>query len=144
MPRLQELLDHCLTDRRITPCEVETIRGFIERDGRLDLEDVKFLVRLLSESSEVCEAFDDLFFPVLKEVVLRDGRIGADEQFYLLKMLYSDGHIRMREKQFLRELQREASEVPPEFEALCEHAFDAASKDWDVGGTPAGAGGRRR
>ena len=93
--------------------EVQTIRDYIERDGKLDIDDVKFLVGLLSDADEVCAAFDDLFFPALKEVVLADGVIAPDEQFYLLKMLYSDGVIRENEKEFLRELRNEAKEVPP-------------------------------
>jgi len=56
-------------------------------------------------------------------VILADSRIGLDEQYYLLKMLYSDGHVRECEKQFLRELRREAQGITPEFEALCEEAF---------------------
>jgi len=92
------------------------------------------LVGLLSEAHEVCPAFDELFFPALKEVILEDGRIGQDEQFYLLKMLYSDGHVRENEKQFLLELRDAAQEVTPEFEALCEEAFAAHPTNWDVGG----------
>ena len=114
--------------------EVEVIQDHICRDGRLDLEDVKFLVELLSEAREVCAAFDELFFPVLKEVILKDGRIGQDEQFYVLKMLYSDGHIRESEKQFLLQLREEVKEMTPEFEALCEEALSAHATNWDVGG----------
>ena len=134
MPSLNQLRSELLTDRKITDAEVEVIRNHIHRDGRLDLEDVKFLVGLLSEAGEVCPAFDELFFPALKEAVLEDGRIGQDEQFYLLKMLYSDGHVRPSEKQFLLELREEAQEVTPEFEALCDVALAAHPTNWDVGG----------
>jgi hypothetical protein len=132
MTNLQQVLDECVIDRRITDDEVRIIRDSIEQDGQLDLQDVKFLVELLAGATEVCPAFDDLFFPVLKEVILRDTRILDDEQFYLLKMLYSDGYIREREKQFLAELRREAVEVPPAFDALCETAFAAKPRDWDL------------
>ncbi|NQT17509.1 MAG: TerB family tellurite resistance protein [Planctomycetes bacterium] len=134
MPNLYQLRAELLADERITDSEVEIIRDHIAEDGELDLDDVKFLVELLSDAREVCSAFDELFFPVLKEVILEDGRIGQDEQFYLLKMLYSDGHIRPSEKQFLVELSEEALEVTPEFEALCEEAFAAHPTNWDVGG----------
>ena len=136
MARLQQLLDTLLEDRRITENEVDIIRQTIQEDGKLDLEDVKFLVQLLSEAQHVCPEFDALFFPVLKDVILQDGKIGMDEQFYLLKMLYSDGQIRESEKQFLLELRREATEVPAEFDALIETATKAAPTGWDVGGQP--------
>jgi hypothetical protein len=134
MSSLSQLRSELLRDGRITEAEVEVIRDHIHRDGRLDLEDVKFLVGLLSEARDVCPAFDELFFPVLKEVVLEDGRIGQDEQFYLLKMLYSDGNVRPIEKQFLLELREEAQELTPEFEALCGVALAAHPTNWDVGG----------
>lgn len=134
MAGLKRLEAELLRDGRITEAEVAVIRAHVEADGRLDLEDVKFLVELLSESREVCTAFDDLFFPALKEVLLADGKVGLDEQFYLLKMLYSDGHIRPREMQFLDELRREADETSPEFEALYREACGAHPTMWSVGG----------
>jgi hypothetical protein len=71
---------------------------------------------------------------VLEEVILADGEILPSEEFYLLKMLYSDREIRPREKQFLRDLAAKTSRVPPEFEALCQVAFQAAETGWGVGG----------
>ncbi len=135
MPNLHELRSELLGDRRITDCEVQVIQDHIHRDGQLDLDDVKFLIGLLCEAHEVCAAFDELFFPALKEVILEDGRIGQDEHFYLLKMLYSDGHIRDSEKQFLLQLREETRELTPEFEALCEEALAAHATNWDVGGS---------
>ncbi len=63
-----------------------------------------------------------------------DGEISQAEQFYLLKMIYSDGQIRECEKQFLQELRSEARIVPAGFEELCETAMSAKSEGWDVGG----------
>ena len=134
MAVLHQELTKLLQDKKITDDEVNSIREIIDQDGCLDLEDVKFLVELLSGADEVCPAFDELFFPVLKEVILKDGKVGYDEQFYLLKMLYSDGIIRESEKQFLRELQCEAVESSPEFNDLYNTAMNADSQDWDVGG----------
>jgi uncharacterized tellurite resistance protein B-like protein len=133
MSGLQDLHDELLCDGRITDNEVAVIRDYLHRDGRLDLEDVKLLIELLSGAREVCPAFDELFFPVLKQVLLEDGRIGADEQFYLLKMLYADGVVRESEKQFLRELRAEVRETTPEFEQLCETALAAPARGWSVG-----------
>ena len=134
MGRLHQLQAQLLVDRRITEHDVNVIRRYIQEDGKLDLDDVKFLVGLLSDADEVCPAFDELFFPALKEVILADGRIGTDEQFYLLKMLYSDGHIRQSEKQFLLELTRDAKQVSPEFQAICDEALNVHPRNWSVGG----------
>ncbi len=134
MGRLLQFRDQLLRDRRITEDEVDLIRDFLQEDGKLDLDDVKLLVELTSEAIEVTPSFDDLFFPILKDVILADGRVGLDEQFFLLKMLYSNGRVRDREKQLLLELRRDAREVTPEFEALCEEALGATATGWSVGG----------
>lgn len=134
MSQLPTVLQQCLYDRKITVNEVATIRRQAERDGKLDLEDVKFLVTLLTEANEVCPEFDEMFFPLLKQALLEDGRIGQDEQFYLLKMLYADGAVRECEKQFLQELRAEADGVSPQFDQLCETALSAAGENWDLGG----------
>ena len=134
MPGLSNLRSELLSDGNITDAEVALIRGHVEQDGQLDLEDVKFLVHLLSEANEVCPAFDKLFFATLKDVFLADGKIGQDEQFYILKMLYSDGVLRENEREFLQTLRREVAEVSPEFEAMCETAALARSENWSLGG----------
>ena len=136
MANLYQLHSELLRDNKITDDEVDIIRDFIEEDGKLDINDVKFLVGLLSSAQEVCAAFDDLFFPVLKEVLLGDGKIGMDEQFYLLKMLYSDGHVRDREREFLFELREELEEISPEFDALCDQILTVPSRGWSLGGRP--------
>jgi hypothetical protein len=127
----QQIRDQVLKDRRITDDEVALIRDAVHADGRLDMADVKFLVELLGEALEICPQFDDLFFPVLREVLLEDGRILADEQYYLLKMLYSDGQVRDVEREFLRELRREV-EPSPAFDRLCETAFASPDRNWNV------------
>jgi uncharacterized tellurite resistance protein B-like protein len=134
MGRLHELQTELLQDGKITDQEVEVLRAYLQEKGCLDIEDAKLLVELLCDAREVSPAFDELFFPALKQVILADGRIGMDEQFYLLKMLYSDGNVRESEKQFLRELRREAKETTPEFDALCEEAFRSPATNWSVGG----------
>ena len=134
MARLYELESELLADRKITRDEVSLIARQIHTDGRLDLDDVKFLVQLLADAEEVCPEFDDLFFPAFKQVLLGDGQIGFDEQFYLLKMLYSDGHVRDSERQFLKELRDEAAEITPEFENLYATALASPARNWSVGG----------
>jgi uncharacterized tellurite resistance protein B-like protein len=138
MAGLYELRSELLRDGKISESDVRIIRAHIQRDGRLDQQDVKFLVELLSEADQVCPEFDELFFPALKQVIMDDGRIGEDEQFYLLKMLYANGRIRESEKRFLRELRREATEVTPEFQSLCETALVADETNWDVQGRRVG------
>jgi uncharacterized tellurite resistance protein B-like protein len=134
MGRMQELQDKLLQDGKITDQEVEVLREYLREKGSLDMEDVKLLVELLSNAREVAPAFDDVFFPALKNVLLADGQVLLNEQYYLLKMLYSDGHVRESEKHFLEELLNEVKEITPEFQALCDEAFHAPATNWSLGG----------
>jgi len=132
--KFHEFVSTTLSDRKISDSEVPMIREYLYQDGRLDLEDVKLLVELYCQATEYCPAFDDLFFSVLEQVILEDGEIQPSEQFYLLKMLYSDREIRDREKEFLLRLRQTAKHTTPEFEALCDEALKAPPTAWSVGG----------
>ena len=134
MSRFHEFVSAALADKKIDDSEVPAIREYLYQDGRLDLEDVKLLVELYCGATEYSSAFEDLFFSVLDEVILADGEIQPSEQFYLLKMLYSDREIRDREKEFLLRLKGTASRTTPEFEALCDEALKAHATAWSVGG----------
>ena len=131
---MSDLRQRILADDKIDEAEVELIRQHVHEDGRLDLDDVAFLVELYCSAKEKCSAFDDLFFDVLKKAILDDGQILMSEHFYLLKMLYSDHEIRPRELQLLRELKEEAKQTSPEFDVLCAEAARAHPTGWDVGG----------
>jgi len=133
--KFHEFVSATLADKKIDQSEVPLIRERLYEDGQLDIEDVKLLVELYCEAKEYCPAFEDLFFEVLEQVILADGEIQPSEQFYLLKVLYSDRVIRDREKDFLLKLKREANHTTPEFEALCDEAFRAHPTAWSVGGS---------
>lgn len=134
MSTFYEFVSAMLADRKIDNAEVPVIREHLHRDGCLDLEDVKLLVELYCGATDRCDAFEDLFFSVLEDVFLADGQIQPSEQFYLLKMLYSDRKITEREKAFLSKLQQSADQTTPEFDALCDEAFGAHPTEWSVGG----------
>jgi hypothetical protein len=134
MTRLQDFVAKKLSDRQICDAEVPAIRERLYADGQLNLDDVKLLIELYCEADRRSPAFEELFFSVLDEVLMEDGQIQPAEQFYLLKMIYSDRKICDRERQFLRGLRKRASHTTPEFEALCETALAAPNRGWSVGG----------
>lgn len=122
MGTLFKFRDELLVDGVITKYELSVIREYIEENG-LDLQDVKLLVQLQSEAREVCAEFDDLLFPVLKKVLLEDGTVGLDEQYYLLKTLCADGRVGEREQKFVAELKAESRKLSPEFESFCQQVL---------------------
>lgn len=136
MAALKEIRDRLLSDNEITPNEVSVIKAYIAEDGRLDYDDIKFLVGLMKEARSVCPEFDELLFPTLREVILADGEVTMDEQYLLLQMLYSDGEVRDCEKEFIVDLFRDVKNVTPEMEQLCETALNCSAQGWELGGKP--------
>ena len=134
MSKLRQFLAKIQANGAITDDEVPSIRHRLSADNRLDLDDVKLLVELYCNTGNRCPAFDELFFSVLERVLLTDEAIQPSEEFYLLKMLYSDREIREPERQFLRRLRKALPERSPSFEALYETAMQAPAKNWSVGG----------
>ena len=63
-----------LSDGRITVDLGVPIKEHIENDGKFDYDDVIFLVDLLANASEVCEEFDELFFPPCVQFFWRTGK----------------------------------------------------------------------
>jgi hypothetical protein len=129
-----QFLADLLADKRIDETEVPVIREYVFRDGQVNLEDVRLLVELYCEARQRCPEFDDLFFDVLEKAILSDGEIQPAEEFYLLKMLYSDREVHHREREFLMHLRNRAKRTTPEFDALCREALVAPATGWDVGG----------
>jgi len=137
MAKYHEVVQQILADGKIEPGELELLCEHVYRNGSPSIDDVRLLVELYTGANGLTPEFEDFFYGVLKKVILTDGEIQPGEQFYLLKVIYSDRVIRPRELAFLRELRREAKQITPDFEQLCQHAFNAPSTNWSVGGVPA-------
>ncbi len=133
MSQFQEFVSTTLNDGRITDAEVPLIEQELRRDGRIDIEDVKLLVELYCNAREYCDSFESLFFRVFEQVILEDGELQPSEQYYLLKMLYSDRVIRVAEKQFLVKIRNQVSAIAPEFAELCDEAMLAEAGVASVG-----------
>jgi hypothetical protein len=134
MSQFYQLLSRIQADRGITEEEIQPIRQHLQADSKLDLDDVKLLVELYCNAESRCQAFDALFFDVLEKVFLTDGQISPSEEFYLLKMLYSDREIHEPEREFLRRLRKQSKTQSSSFEALFDTAMNAPAKNWSVGG----------
>jgi hypothetical protein len=132
MSRFHDFVATTLADRQISDAEVPKIRERLYADGELTHDDVKLLIELYCGAQEPSAAFGKLFFSVLEEVLLDDGEISPSEQYYLLKMIYSDRVIRDQERDFLKKLRKKLSKRSPEFEELCQTALAAPNKNWSV------------
>ena len=123
MANLQNLKAQVLADGKIEDHEVEIIRRELYADGQIDKDEVEFLIALRNEAKAVCPAFEELFFKAVKQNVLTDGSIDAEEAAWLRSMLFADGKIDDLEKKFLGELKKEAKRVSPEFQTLYDQCM---------------------
>jgi hypothetical protein len=125
MTSARHFIEKMLEDRIIDENEVAEIADFIAQDGVLDMDDVKLLVELYCGASSYPESFEELFFGVLRSVLMEDNQILAAERFYLLKMLHAGRSVRPAELAFLEQLKRDASAPCPELEKLIAVAKSA-------------------
>jgi hypothetical protein len=123
MSQLAELRSRLLADGKIDDEEVALVRKELFADGQIDRDEVEFLIAVRNEAREVCPAFEELFFTALKQNVLTDGSIDADEAAWLRKMLFADGKVDDAEKKFLQALKSEARQVSPEFQQLFDECM---------------------
>jgi hypothetical protein len=136
MHTLKELVATILAKRTVTDTDIAYLSDCVYAGHQPNIDDIRLLTELYTGLATPSAKFTQFYFGTLKKTILADGEIQPSEQFYLLKMLYSDREVRTEELTFLRELKREARVVSPEFDALCAEAFQVKGKSWDVGGTP--------
>ena len=91
--------------------------------GKVSRPAADFLVNLHKRVGHPNPAFEQLFYRAIKDHVLVDGRIDAEEAAWLRKALLADGKIRDEERKFLNELKGEARQTSREFDALFVEAM---------------------
>jgi hypothetical protein len=123
MTTLRELKYQLLAKGTIGDEETGFIRAHLRDDGRIDLDEMRFLVELYCEADKVSASFKTFLLEALKEHILADGEIIISEQYYLLKALYADGKVDDEERRFLHELRQEVTKPSPEFDQLYEEVL---------------------
>jgi len=134
MSQFYQFLAKIQAKGQISDDDVPLVRQKLHDEGQLNIDDVKLLIELYCDTQNRCPAFDRLFFSVFEKVLLADGQISPSEEFYLLKMLYSDREVREPERDFLRRLRKKLPNRTESFETLFETAMNAPAKNWAVGG----------
>jgi nucleoid-associated protein YejK len=115
---LREIEQAILTTSKLDNLHLEVLRREVYVEGKVDRRMADFLVELHKRVQHLTPAFERLFYQAIKDHVLADGHIDAEEAAWLRQMLFADGKIDDRERKLLHELKGEASQVCPEFELL--------------------------
>lgn len=116
-----------LSDGKVDDEEVGILKKELKSaEGTWFAEGVKFLVELRgaytkkvkAKKEPLSDAFENFFFKVVTDYVLKDGDVSEHEAKWLHETLFADGKIDEAEKRFLTALHTEARQVSAEFQRL--------------------------
>jgi hypothetical protein len=118
MLQLRKLEQDILATGRVDGPELDVLRQRMYQDGKIDRQRADFLVELHKRLQHLAPAFEHFFYQAIKDHILTDGRVDAEETMWLRRMLFADGTFHDEGRKLLHELKGEATEVSPEFEKL--------------------------
>ena len=118
MLKLRHIEQDILTNGRVDGPELEALRQQLYAVEEIDRQKADFLVELHKRVQHMTPAFEQFFYQAIKDHILADGRIDAEESAWLRRVLLTDGKIKDEERKFLHELKGEAKQGSPEFELL--------------------------
>jgi hypothetical protein len=118
MPDLRGIEQAILANGRVDGHELEALRRQLYAGGKIERREADFLVELHKRVQHRTPAFEKFFHQAIKDHILADGRIDAEEAGWLQRMLFADGTFHDEGRKLLHELKGEAEQVSPEFAAL--------------------------
>jgi len=134
MLELRQIEREILAKGRVDSHDLEVLRRQLYADGKIDRRGADFLVELHKRVQHRTPAFEQFFYQAIKDHILADGRIDAEETAWLRRMLFADGKIDDEERKFLHELKGEARQESPEFEALFKDCMNRPPEQHTCGG----------
>lgn len=123
MVKLRRIEQAILATGKVDTPELEGLRQEMHAHGKIERPEADFLVELHKRVQHLSPAFNDFFYRTIKEHILAQGRIDAEEAAWLRRMLFTDGKIEDQERKFLHELRGEAQQVSRQFEVLFEECM---------------------
>jgi hypothetical protein len=123
MQELRRIEQDILARGKVDSNHLEALRHALYAGGSVGRSAADFLVELHKRVQHPNPAFEHLFYQAIKDHVLVDGRIDAEEATWLRRVLLTDGTIKDEERKFLHELKGEARQASHEFEALFTEAM---------------------
>lgn len=126
-----------LADGKIDQKEVTILRKALYADQKIEKEEMDFLVDLRNAATKKIKgkggkpqaaAFNTLYYRALKDYVLADGHIDAQEAQLLRSLILADKRVDNNEKRLLGLLKKQAKSTSPEFDALYTECMNMAAK----------------
>jgi hypothetical protein len=123
MLKLRQIEHDILARGKVDGPELEDLRQQLYADGKIDRVEADFLVGLRERVQHRTPAFVQFFYQAIKDHMLRDGWIDAQDAAWLRKVLLADGKIDDEQRKFLHELHGEAKNTSREFQALFDESM---------------------
>jgi hypothetical protein len=123
MLELRQIEQDILANGKVDSNELQVLRQRLYAGGKIGRQGADFLVELHKRVQRRTPAFERFFYRAIKDHILADGRIGAEETTWLRQMLLADGELEDEERKLLHELNGEARQVSPEFGVLFEESM---------------------
>lgn len=118
MLKLRQIEHDILQTGTVDGRQLDGLRQELYAGGKIDRARADFLVDLHKRVQSHTPAFERFFYQAIKDHLLADGWIDAQDTAWLRRVLYADGRIDDQERKFLHELKGEAKNVSREFEGL--------------------------
>lgn len=125
-----------LADGKVDDNEIKVLRKELWKDGKITVDEIKFLVELRNAAQKKARArkeslspkFEALFFKAVEENLLRDGKVSASEARWLRELLFADGKIDAGEARFMQKVKKTAKSTSPEFNTLYDECMAKVEK----------------
>jgi hypothetical protein len=134
MQDLRQIEQKILANGKVDHAELEVLHRALYVGGKVHRREADFLVELHKRVQHLTPAFEHLFYQAIKDHILANGRIDAEETAWLRRMLFADGKIDDQERKFLHELKGEAKQIGPEFEGLFKDCMKQPQEQHTSGG----------
>src|SRR4029077_12883851 len=97
MLNLRQLEQDVMATGKVDGRELAVLRRQLYIDGKIDRQRADFLVELHKRGQHLTPAFEQFFSQAVKDHILVDGRIGAEEAAWLRQLLLADVKIDAQE-----------------------------------------------
>jgi hypothetical protein len=128
MQDLRGIEQNILKQGKVDSNHLELLHRRVYAGGKVGRVEADFLVELHKRVQHPNPAFVHFAYQAIKDHVLADGRIDAEEVIWLRSFLFADGTIKDEERKFLHELNGEAEGTCLEFKELFEQAMKMAQE----------------
>src|ERR1700688_3991573 len=98
MLKLRELEEKIVAKGRVDGTDLETLRAMVYSNGKVDRTRADFLAELHKRVQRMSPAFDHFFYQAIKNHILADGRIDAEEAGWLRQLVFADGKVDDQER----------------------------------------------